>query len=340
MTSPYFYRTYGINLTSDTAIPGLREETSAAPRSELVISLGLEPNWVQEALCLSSRVHHPRPGSVETDDPAFTLTSFGNDEFFQLTYSEGTRFVVDGVAERLWGTCRPPLTIADIATYLLGPVMGFVLRRRGVMALHASSACIGGQAVVFCGASEAGKSTTAAALALGGLPVLTEDISPVKDENGTLYVEPGYPRICLWSAAVASLFGSPQALPTLTPTWEKCFLELDGERAKFERLKRPLGVIYLFSSRVDEAEAPRIEDMSMRDALLELVQNTYMNWLLDRTQRAAELDMLSRIVTQVPVQRIVPHVDAERIGALCELIVADTARLFASYGSAAVVPDL
>jgi len=76
--------------------------------------------------------------------------------------------------------------------------------------------------------------------------------------------------------------------------------------------------------------------MNAREALLGLVQNTYMNWLLDRRQRAAEFDALSRLVTQVPIRRIVPHgVDPGRIGALCELIVADAETLPAAHGSAA-----
>jgi hypothetical protein len=65
----------------------------------------------------------------------------------------------------------------------------------------------------------------------------------------------------------------------------------------------------------------------MRDALLLLVQNTYMNWTLNRSQRAAELDFLTKVVEHVPVRRIFPHMDPARIGALCELI-ADDARAF------------
>ena len=77
--------------------------------------------------------------------------------------------------------------------------------------------------------------------------------------------------------------------------------------------------------------------MSAREALLDLVQNTYMNWLLDRRQRAAEFDALSKLVAQVPVRRIVPHLDPGRIGVLCELIVADAERVPAAQDSAAGV---
>ena len=62
-----------------------------------------------------------------------------------------------------------------------------------------------------------------------------------------------------------------------------------------------------------------------------------MNWLLDRRQRAAEFDALSKLVTQVPIRRIVPHLDPGRIGALCELIVADAERVSSACGSAARV---
>jgi hypothetical protein len=105
--------------------------------------------------------------------------------------------------------------------------------------------------------------------------------------------------------------------------------------AKFESNSRPLGAIYLLAPRTASANAPRIEDVSAREALLELVQNTYMNGVLDRNRRAAEFDVISRVVMQVPVRRIVPHVDLTTIGVLCDLIVADTDRLFATLRSTA-----
>lgn len=331
----YSYRAYGLTLSSDVAVSALREEcTFKLP--DIDMSFGLEPDWVQNAVRLPHRMNRLRTGRADGADSPFTLTSYGAEEFFQLAYDDGTRFIVDAARKRLWGTWLPPLTREDVWTYLLGPILGFVLRGRGVLALHASSVSVAGNAVILCGSSESGKSTTAAALALRGVPVLTDDISPVKEENGFLYVEPGYPRLCLWPGAVSSLFGTPAALPRLTPNWEKCFLALDGVRATFESKKRPLGVVYLFAARVNEADAPRIEDCGTRDALLELVQNTYMNWLLDRNQRAEELDALARLVANVPVRVIVPHSDPARIGALCELIVKDAEQLSRRQSRAAI----
>jgi hypothetical protein len=200
--------------------------------------------------------------------------------------------------------------------------MGFALSRRGVTALHAAAACVGERAIVFCGATEAGKSTTVASLALQGIPVLSDDITALHEENGGFQVEPGYPWICLWPDAALNLLGKPDALPQLTPTWEKRYMPLGRER--FEPVRRPLGAIYLLMPRANEPDAPRVENVSAREAVLELVRNTYMNWLLDRRQRAAELDVLSRLVSNVPVRRLVPHADPARLSLLCDLILNDS----------------
>ena len=333
----YSYRAYGLTIRSDTPVSALRREPTDLERYDISVSLGPEPGWVREARRLPPHLEHPKSGKVERDNSPFALTSYGDQEFFELAYGDEARFFVDGAAERIWGTCPVSLTNEDMATYLLGPVMGFVLRRRSILALHASAVSIGGRAVALCGESQAGKSTTAAGLALRGIPVLCEDITPLTEEQGRFQVEPGYPRVCLWPDAVEKLFGAPDALPRLTPSWEKFFLPLDGRNARFEEQRRVASAVYFLASRVAEADAPRIETMSAREVLLELVRNTYMNWLLDRRQRAVEFDALSRLVTQVPIRRIVPHVDPGRIGALCELIVADAERLSVANGSAAGV---
>jgi hypothetical protein len=205
--------------------------------------------------------------------------------------------------------------------------MGFLLRQRGVTALHASAIALSGESIVLCGQTQSGKSTTAAALALRGTPVLCDDVTPLSLVGNRFYAEPGYAQLGLWPDAVQDLFGPSDALPRLTPTWEKCFLRLDGTRAKFQSQACPLRVIYILASRVTDAHAPRLEETSQREALLELIQNTYMNWLLDPKLRAAEFNLLSTLVRSVPVRRIVPHSDPSKIAALCDLIIADAESL-------------
>ncbi len=84
-----------------------------------------------------------------------------------------------------------------------------------------------------------------------------------------------------------------------------------------------MGIVYLFAPRSDVQGAPQVEKISPREALLEMVQNTYMNWVLDRAQRAAEFDNLWRLVQKVVVRRIVPHAKPEKIAEFCDLIEQD-----------------
>lgn len=322
----YSYRAYGLAIDSTTNIMGLPALPPDAVPADLCLETGPEPTWVTRAAALPSRVISRRSESEDAADPIFQLIEHGPAECFELIYSDGASFVVDAQAHRVWGRLRAPLTEADLATYFLGPVLGFILRRRHITSLHASVVELLAHGVALSGEGGFGKSTTAAALALRGVPVLSEDVAPLRESAGRFHVLPGYPRVCLWPDSVNYLLGSPEALPQLTPVWEKRYLPLDGVRASFSSEPLPLGLIYLFAPRSVEAGAPRVEEMSPREALLSLVQNTYMNWLLDREQRAVEFDVLSRLVQQVPVRRIVPHSDAGRIPALCELIQADAAR--------------
>jgi hypothetical protein len=132
------------------------------------------------------------------------------------------------------------------------------------------------------------------------------------------------------------LFGTRDALPQLTPSWEKFFLPLDGEKAKFEQQRRVVSAVYLFAPRVAEVDAPRLETISTRQGLLDLVQNTYMNWLLTAISAPRNSTRLL-LVTQVPVRRIVPHADPGRTALLCDLILADAKCLSTDCDSTSLI---
>jgi hypothetical protein len=326
----YSFRAYGLGISSSSRIAGLEPAPLQQGEVDLWFEDGPEPDWARKLLALPPLILSHRSEPAGSADPSFILAQHGNVEGFQLSYTDGTRFVLDGATAHIWGTYQAPLTAEDMATYFLGPVLGFVLRRRNFTCLHASGVEIQGHAVCFCGDAGCGKSTTAAALALRGLPVLAEDIVPLEENRGGFHAVSGYPRVCLWPESVSMLLGRDDLLPQLTPVWEKRYLELDGQRARFSRAKLPLGILYLFAPRTHGQDAPRVEKLTSREGLLELVQNTYMNWVLDREQRAKEFDTLCRLVQQVPVRRIVPHSRPEKLTALCDLILRDASAILSA----------
>ena len=128
-------------------------------------------------------------GTSRLRDAQFALTEHGGREFYELCYADGTRFVLDGCATRVWGEAGPGLTDHDVLVYFLGPIMGFVMRQRGKLVLHASAVVLGDRAVAIMGPAGCGKSTTAAALALRGWPVLNEDVCALEmqEENSQVY---------------------------------------------------------------------------------------------------------------------------------------------------------
>jgi hypothetical protein len=327
----YRYRVYGLGVISSTPVAGLDAQSTNDGAPDVRLETGPQPEWALQGCNLAGQILSHLSESSDAADPSFILTEHGNGQCYQLAYSDGARFVVDGEGSQVWGAFLPPLTNEDLATYFLGPVMGFILRRRHQTSLHSSAVEIHGQAVAFSGDAGAGKSTTAGALALRGFPVLAEDVVPLLEADGKFLAVPGYPRVCLWPDSVAKLLGTVEALPRLTEAWEKRYLPLDGKLGKFAADPLPLGLIYLLAERNGQGGAPRIEAMSAREALLELVKNTYMNWLLDRGQRAIEFDVLSRLVRQVPVRRITPHSDAKKITALCELIAEDAGKVLRGH---------
>ena len=149
-------------------------------------------------------------------------------------------------------------TVQDAATYLLGPIFGFLLRLRGVVSLHASGVMIGDHAVALVGPAGAGKSTTAAAFAQCGYPVITDDVFALKDSGGRFFVEPGYATLRLWPDSVEALCGSPHALPLITPNWDKRYLDLRSADFQFANSRVPISAIYVLGERRQDAGAPDI----------------------------------------------------------------------------------
>ena len=207
----------------------------------------------------------------------------------------------------VWATWPDSLTVDDTATYLLGPVMGFVLLLRGSVCLHASAIAVGNQAIALVGSSGAGKSTTAAAFAHLGYGVLSEDVVALAQQGQVFLVQPAYPRIRLWPESVTALYGAEDALPCLTPTWNKRYLDLTGDGCRFQQEPLPLAAIYILDERRDDVRAPLVEAVPASQGFIALVANTYATRLIDKTMRAREFKLLGQVMASVPLRRVTPH---------------------------------
>ncbi|HET6145788.1 MAG TPA: hypothetical protein VFE02_19950 [Candidatus Acidoferrales bacterium] len=201
--------------------------------------------------------------------------------------------------------------------------MGFVLRLRGITCLHASAVVVDHQAIAVMGGAGAGKSTTAASFARLGYPVLSDDILPLVEEDGVFRAQPGCACLCLWPESVNNLFGAPDALPLLTPTWDKRYLALGGGVHQFQHGAVRLAAIYFLENRGGGPTFPIVQEMTAEAAFLALIANTYMNYLLDSEMRTREFRDLGKLLASTPLKTVRPHEDPERLTRLCEVIVED-----------------
>jgi len=255
--------------------------------------------------------------------PRLIIWSLRGGEYFRLCYADGTEFVVDRMGTEVWATWPSSLTLEDTAMYLLGPVISFALLLRGHLCLHASAIAVGDQAIAMLGPSGAGKSTAAAAFARSGYGVLTDDVVAVTNRGRDFLVQPAYPRIRLWPESVSALYGAEDALPCLTPTWDKRYLDLTGNGCRFQHEPLPLAAIYILDERRDDPKVPSVEAMPAAEGLIALVANTYATRLMDKKMRARDFESLGRIATGVPLRRAIPHTDLSRLSMLCDAILED-----------------
>jgi hypothetical protein len=293
------YVTCGLDIASDVAVPGLPSGAGAGIPDVHVFA----GHYRQVRASLGEeRVRYVSPECLEDGVPQLTVWTDCRGAH-RLRYADGTEFIVDQHAARVDVEWKEPLTAADAAVYLLGPVLGFVMRLRGIVPLHASAVMIGGGATAFVGDAWAGKSTTAAAFAALGHQVLSDDLLPVVEAGGAIVAHPSHPRITMWPDSAHTLFGVFEDLPMLTPTYDKRYFDLQP-RELFQSTPAPLEVIYVLGHRAAAGARSSVEPMSPRSALMTLVSHTYGNYLLDAPMRAREFDILSRLVQHVSVRQL------------------------------------
>ena len=330
MGMSWFYVAFGLRLKSDQPIPGLADHPEPEAVDVEVCYEG-KAAWWDRLLEMPHELWHigfPDDGG----EPGYRVWYVAGGTYFRLRYSDGCQFVMNRQGSRLWVSGPEAATPEYLSTYLLGPVLGRLMRLRGSPCLHGSAVAVGGQALAILGQSGAGKSTTAAAFARLGFPVLTDDVTVLREEADAFWVLPGDPNLCLWPQSVEYLFDSPTALPplishnVLDPEWDKRCLDLTGPGYCFQSRPLPLGAIYILWERQEDA-GPRVEEVRGQEGLLLLLANTYGAAFLDRELRGREFETLGRLLDRVPVRRLIPRAGPAYLDQLCETIRKDISHL-------------
>ena len=255
--------------------------------------------------------------------PEFRASRLRPGENIRIAYWDGLVFDLDSQGKQISVYVSSGISIDDSVPALLGPMMGLLLRLRGIICLHASAVVIEDRAIGLVGVSGAGKSTTAAAFARLGYPVLTDDVLALTDYVDHFLVRPAYPRVRLWPQSVAGLFGSLDALPRMMPGLDKRFLSLQQSGYHFQSEPLPLAALYFLEPRGEVNHVSAIKAVNPAEGLMKLVSDSFATNFQDKPRRAAEFDLLSRLVATIPLRRISAPDDLQRIDDLCSAIAED-----------------
>ena len=335
---PVSHLAYGLRFAVKNALPGFRAQ-SKITAADVQVRLKENPASSSTFPNPPADFFYTSPNRDAQGRPNLQVGMLNGGKHFGFFYSDGARFAVEREGREIWADWPENYTLEDACTYLIGPIIAFVLRLRGVICLHASAVAVSDHAIALFGLAGAGKSTTAAAFALKGYSVLSDDVVALADHEDSFLVQPGYPRVNLWPDSVRTLFGFEDALPRITATWDKRYLALDQEDRRFQAAPLPLGAIYILGGREAHLTAPIVEELTGHEAFATLVANTYVNYLLDGDMRAREFDVLGRVLAGVPIRRVRPTADPTKVFALCETIGAD-ARQRMVHASAGTSPEV
>lgn len=315
------YSVFGLLLSSNLCLPGLAPVNSSTFVPDVKFHLGISP-WSDRTIPPGDEeLTYESPYLNEAGEAVLRVWRIAPGAHLRLSYYDGTQFWVDREGINLWALWPDTSSLEDMASYLLGPVFGVLLRLRGMICLHASGVTFKDRSVAFVGSQGAGKSTTAAAFVRRGHQAISDDIVALV-ERGDFRVVPAYPHLALWPDSVNFLYGSPDVLPPISHDWQKRRLALGNPVNRFEERSLPLGAIYILGDRRAD-RAPLVETISGRDAMIELVVNSYATNILDRAMRTQEFNVFGRLVSSVPLRRAIPHQDLGRIEEFCQVILDD-----------------
>ena len=297
------YSVYGLRLDSNLPIGGLPPAHPGAGSTDIQIHFGSLPRRLAE-VGGSTDWHESRDA---TGEPFLQIQRVATGDLW-LRYADGTQFLIDASARSVFAEWPAEFSIDDAIVYLLGPVLGIILRLRGRTCLHASVVAAGERALGFVGPPGAGKSTIAAAFARAGHPVLSDDVLALAQRGNHFWVESGPARVRLWPPSVEGLYGSAEALPRLVRGWEKRYVDLAAENA-FSDQALELGAIYAIGERQSDSAEITIEPVSRRVALLSLIANSYTGHLPGASERREEFELFNRLASDVPVRRLITSSD-------------------------------
>ena len=295
----YRYFAYGLNIESTIAFSDL---LPGKENPDVSIRLGATPETLP---------------NVESQGPGFQASP----ERFLLNVEGTARYLVCEGREILVDPA-PGGDAEDVRTFLFGSAFGALFHQRGLLPLHASAIQVGDGCVAFLGSPGEGKSAVAAAFALRGHRVLTDDVCVVSVGDGKASLAfPGLPYVKVCEDMARSLGMDPEAFPRAPGELGKHRIALQD---RFSRIPLPLLRAYLLSSA--DCQDIKTELLEGAGKAFVFVLHTYRRpFLAGRRQKADHFAKCARLGSQIVLKWIMRPRSPHPVDRMVEMVEADLA---------------
>lgn len=280
------YRSCGVGLRSDRALPGLRP---AEPLDEPACDLRSgEPRPVPREAPAG------RPLLKPSEQHKDFYAAVVDDDGYLLRFFAGCDVRLSADLDSAIQYRAPDVDDGFIDVLLAGTFLAFLTSLSGNCVLHASAVEAEGRGIAFVGHSGMGKSTLAIASCAAGARLIAEDILAVTTEDSVQCL-PGNTDIRLRKGSVTLLDRMPDAERIVTPDGR------DGVRPPLSGAE-PVPLHALVIPRPSrKAEELTVERMPAVDALFRLMNFPRLNGFIEPAVVRRQFQGTGAVASQAPV---------------------------------------
>jgi len=206
--------------------------------------------------------------------------------------------------------------------FLVGQVLPLAALLQGLEVMHASSVAIDGQALLFLGSSGAGKTSVALQLAGRGATLLSDDVTAIEIDGGSVLAHPGASLSSIDADVVAGLPGAASRRRVLGVSEGEARLLVEGVGEQ----PYPVAAVYVLTRSAD-ARRLSFETLDVDPAVV-LLGGTFNAYHRDSERLLTQLEACAALAETTTLRRVeIPSsVDAATVaGAIAESFRSEAA---------------
>ena len=273
----YQYILYGMTVLTDIEFPQLVPDNRNREKTVTIIA-GIIP---KEKISMSDR-----------------KWEFG-EEISWLENSTCYLFIENG--NKIVYEVKPNADIMKLRTYILGWGMSMAALQRKEMAMHCSVVANEKGALLICGESGSGKSTTTAYFLENGYRLMADDMALTEcRDDGTVWVKPAFPYQKLCDDVAISKGYDLESLIHIDEIKGKYLVRYPGEF--LTRPEKVLGLIYLCKSSDEQVKAEEVVGLNR---FYVCINNLFLRHLLQERKFSPAIgNECLKMASAIPVRMI------------------------------------